>query len=198
MTVCLIRHGRTYYNDERRYQGRRDVPLSERGRRELMPAPIQADRVYVSPLSRARESATILFPGARQIEVAGFTEFDFGVFEGRTSLEMADDTDYRAWVEGGCEGRCPGGEDLSAFRARTCDSFLTLLHDALSRGEERLVIVAHSGTLRAILERFAEPGKGYFDWNPPCGCGYALAWDGDARRLRLAESIRCVKESREC
>ena len=196
MTVYLIRHGRTAYNDQKRYQGQADIPLSELGRRQLMPAPFAADTVYVSPLSRARESAAILFPGALQITVEGFTEFAFGAFEGRSYLDMAEDAAYRAWVDGGCEGRCPGGESLAEFRARTCDAFLTLLQDALARGDERLVIVAHSGTLRAILERFALPERGYFAWNPPCGCGYALAFDGE--KLRLSESIRCVKEGPTC
>ena len=196
MKVYLIRHGRTVYNEQKRYQGQADIPLSDPGRRELMPAPFSAETVYGSPLSRARESAAILFPHARQIAVEGFTEFAFGDFEGRSYLEMADDAAYRAWVDGGCEGRCPGGESLAEFRARTCDAFLRLLQDALARGDERLVIVAHSGTLRAILERFALPEQGYFAWNPPCGCGYALAFDGE--KLRLFENIRFVKEGPAC
>ncbi len=196
MTVYLIRHGRTAYNDRKRYQGQADIPLSDPGRRALLPAPFAANTVYVSPLSRARESAAILFPHARQIAVGGFTEFDFGAFEGRSYLDMAEDAAYRTWVDGGCEGRCPGGESLAEFRARTCDSFLRLLRDALARGEERLVIVAHSGTLRAILERYALPERGYFAWDPPCGCGFALAFDG--QKLRLLENIRCVKEGPEC
>ena len=196
MMVYLIRHGRTAYNDQKRYQGQADIPLSDPGRRALLPAPFSAETVYVSPLSRARESAAILFPHARQIAVEGFTEFAFGDFEGRSYLEMAEDAAYRAWVDGGCEGRCPGGESLAEFRARTCDAFLRLLRDALARGEERLVIVAHSGTLRAILERYALPERGYFAWDPPCGCGFALTWDGE--KLRLLENIRCVKEGPAC
>ena len=31
MTIWLLRHGRTHYNDQRRYQGRLDIPLNENG-----------------------------------------------------------------------------------------------------------------------------------------------------------------------
>ena len=57
MKIWLLRHGRTADNDRRRYQGRRDVPLSEAGAAELCRADFSPEKVYVSPLSRARETA---------------------------------------------------------------------------------------------------------------------------------------------
>ena len=35
MLIYLLRHGLTEYNAQKRYQGQRDIPLSEEGRREL-------------------------------------------------------------------------------------------------------------------------------------------------------------------
>jgi len=187
--VLLYRHGRTAWNDQGRYQGRTDVPLSPQGMEELAPAPFSVQRVYVSPLTRARQTAARFFPGAELIPVPGFTEFDFGTFEGRTWREMESDPDYRAWVEGGCEGRCPGGEDLPGFRARTLAAFLPLM-----KGED-LTVVAHSGTLMAILEAFALPERRYFDWLTPCGGGYEL--DGslwrEKRKLTLVRTLGGVE-----
>ena len=110
MRVYLLRHGRTAYNDAQRYQGLRDIPLSQMGEEELRPAEEAPETVYVSPLSRARRTAELLFPHARQVPVEGFREMDFGAFEGRNYKEMEHDAAYRAWVEGGCEGTCPGGD----------------------------------------------------------------------------------------
>ena len=57
MRVYLLRHGRTAYNDEQRYQGLRDIPLSQSGEAELRPAEEAPETVYVSPLWRARRTA---------------------------------------------------------------------------------------------------------------------------------------------
>ena len=84
MLIYLLRHGATSYNADGRYQGRTAVPLSAEGRAALAPADFSPESVYVSPLSRAAETAAILFPGAAQIPVPALTEMDFGVFEGRT------------------------------------------------------------------------------------------------------------------
>ena len=149
MLIYLIRHGATRYNEEHRYQGITDVPLSPAGRTALKRADFCPETVYVSPLSRARETAAILFPGAKQIVIPDFREMDFGIFEGRTAAEMERDPACRAWVEGGCTGRCPGGESLAEFSGRVWAAFTKLLEVRT----ERLVIVAHGGVQMAILDR---------------------------------------------
>ena len=170
MLTYLIRHGETAWNRERRYQGRTDIPLSDRGRALLGRADFSPERVYVSPLRRAMETAAVLFPEAEQITVPDFREMDFGAFEGRTADEMAADPAYRSWVEGGCTGRCPGGESLAEFSGRVWVAFVKLLETE----PERLVIVAHGGVQMAILERYARPHRDYFDWHASCGGGFVL------------------------
>lgn len=170
MLIYLLRHGETTWNRERRYQGLTDIPLSDRGRALLRRADFSPERVYVSPLIRARETAAILFPEAEQVTVPDFQEMDFGAFEGRTAGEMADDPAYRAWVAGGCKGRCPGGETLAEFSDRVWAAFAKLLETE----QERLVIVAHGGVQMAILERYAKPHRDYFGWAAPCGGGFVL------------------------
>lgn len=196
MLIYLLRHGATSYNAEGRYQGRTAVPLSAEGRAALAPADFSPESVYVSPLSRAAETAAILFPGAAQIPVPALTEMDFGVFEGRTWREMECNSNYRAWVEGGCTGPCPGGESRGEFSDRVCGAFAQLVDQELASGAERLVIVAHSGTQMAALERFALPPRGYFDWKSPCGGGFLLdaaPWR-DHRRLELIKEVRFTRD----
>ena len=68
-TLYLMRHGATVGNEEKRYKGSIDIPMSEYGVEQIKRATefIQAtlhgsllSAVYTSPLSRALKSAEIL------------------------------------------------------------------------------------------------------------------------------------------
>lgn len=69
VTLYCVRHGQTDWNAQSRYQGQRDVPLNEAGRkqalrngralRELLPEIAEVDYVS-SPLGRARETMHIV------------------------------------------------------------------------------------------------------------------------------------------
>lgn len=202
MKIYLLRHGKTAYNAEHRYQGHRDIPLSVEGEAELIRADLDPAVVYVSPLRRARRTAERLFPDAGQSVVEAFIEMDFGAFEGRNYLEMEDDRDYRAWVDGGCNGRCPGGEDRPEFCRRVCAAFVPLVEQTVGQGLPELVIVAHGGVLMTLMEQFALPERGYFDWEAPNGGGYVLVWEAglwqSSRKLRLLESVQYTKGGISC
>ncbi len=189
MRVWLIRHGMTRLGAEKRYQGALDDGLSESGRTALKQADIEAARVYVSPLLRARETASILFPAAEQIVVPDLREMDFGIFEGRGWWEMEHDADYRAWVDGGCSGRCPGGESRAEYTARVCAAVEKLLQTE----EDELVIVAHGGTQMAALDRWGDPARDYWQWQRPCGCGWLLEYDRERDRMKLVEEVDFLK-----
>lgn len=177
--VLFIRHASTAGNEEKRYIGKTDEPLSVRGIREAQAAGGSRDRlsVYVSPLSRTLQTARILFPNARLIPVAQLREMDFGAFEGKNAGEMESDLSYRQWVDGGCLGRCPGGESRQEFAARVQAAFEKLLTPYLSfcsRAEEEpgsgsplrqetAVFVLHGGSVMAILEKFARPRMSFYE-----------------------------------
>ena len=187
MQIWLIRHGMTELGAQGRYQGRTDTGLSEKGRSELRQADPAPARVYVSPALRARETAQILFPGAEQIPVEDLWEMDFGAFEGRHWKEMENDAAYRSWVDGGCIGRCPGGEDRASFSARVCGAFARILAGEQSRDDGNdIFIVAHGGTQMAVLEKWGLPPKDYFQWQTPCGRGWIL------RTADLREGLQVV------
>ena len=149
------------------------MPLSAQGRR-LRPAGVELPAVYVSPLTRAAESAALLFPRARLVPVEGLQEMHFGAFEGRSAQEMEDDPAYRAWVEGDCLGRCPGGESRAEFSDRCCAAFSRLVDEELRKGSPCMAVVAHGGTQMAVLERFGAPARAYYAWCAPNGGGYVL------------------------
>ena len=67
MLIYLLRHGLTAYNAEKRYQGQRDIPLCPAGRAQLRQADLRPETVYITPLCRTRQTAEVLFPGARLV-----------------------------------------------------------------------------------------------------------------------------------
>lgn len=189
MKLWLIRHGLTRLGEEKRYQGALDEGLSDRGRAALKQADFMPACVYVSPLRRARETAAILFPASRQIVVPDLREMDFGDFESRGWWEMEQDPAYRAWVDGGCMGRCPGGEDRAEFSVRVCAAMGSLLRT----DEDELVIVAHGGTQMAALEHWGRPAREYYRWQTACGCGWLLDYDREFEEMRVLDEVSFIK-----
>ena len=182
MEILLLRHGRTAGNAERRYIGRTDEPLSPEGSRHarLTGTDETVGHVYVSPLKRALETARIKFPNAELTVVADLREMDFGDFEGSNADELRDDRGYAQWLESNCTLRCPGGEQMDEFTDRVCRAFDAIVRKGLDAGEERLVLVAHGGTLMSVLSRYGRPRREYYEWyTDNCG-GYRLRLDAAA------------------
>ena len=179
LELVILRHGQTPGNAQRRYVGWRDEPLSDEGRRQAQaePAHPEVARVYVSRLRRTRETAAILFPNAEQVVVEGVQEMNFGDFAGRSADEMANDPAYRAWVDGYCTGRCPGGESRDEFTRRVCAAMERFLREAAERGERRVFMVAHGGTMMASLSTFSHDERDYYAWHVDNCKGYRIRVD---------------------
>ena len=179
MELVIIRHGQTPGNAERRYVGVLDQPLSELGREQALAAGVfpTVKRVYVSTLVRTHETAAILFPNAQQVVVEGIQEMDFGVFADRTADEMQDDEEYRAWVDSFCTLPCPGGEARDGFTERVSTSIARMLREAHARGERRVILVAHGGTMMASLDTFGDGSRSYYEWNVGNCEGHLIAVD---------------------
>lgn len=185
MRALLIRHGLTRGNLERRYIGcRTDEALCPEGMAALagVAAP-PVSGVFVSPMLRCVQTAALLYPGVEPIVVEDFRECDFGAFEGRSAAELAGDAAYQAWIDSGGELPFPGGESRRQFAERCARAYAALAEEA--RGDVALVV--HGGTIMAVMERFARPAGGYFDFMAPCGGGFVLEADGRYERLRWGE-----------
>ncbi len=202
MKIYLLRHGVTEYNTQKRYQGQRDIPLSTKGRAMLRRADFDPEVVYVSPLTRARQTAKILFPEARQVVVPDLREMNFGTFEGRNYIEMEQDPDYLAWVASNCESTCPDGERKEDFSARVCTAFARLVDQAFAEGKDQLVILAHGGTQMASMERYALPRKTYHEWCGPNAGGFVLEGDADTwqkeHHLQCLGTVQYTRPEAEC
>lgn len=164
MLVTLIRHGQIQANIDRRYVGRTDQPLTEVGKRQAAEADVPAaDRIFASPLSRCRETASIMFPGQRVQIVDDLKEMDFGIFENRSADEMADFAPYREWVDGMCLGPVPEGESMGEFSKRCTRTFEEIVRGC--EDDEHIAFVIHGGTIMSIMGAYNDEGREYFEFH---------------------------------
>lgn len=189
MLIWLLRHGLTELGAQKRYQGRLDTPLSPEGQDALQKAPFRPGKLYASPLLRAKETAEILFPEMEPVLIPELREMDFGEFEGKNWQELSYSAAYRAWVDGSCLGRCPGGEDKAGYCGRVCGAFEDLVRVCLEHNIASIAVVAHGGTQMAVLERWGTGDRSYWQWQRPCGCGWLLDTESWPQRLRIREEV---------
>jgi probable phosphoglycerate mutase len=163
----LIRHGETVWNAERRFTTHSDVPLSEVGLEQVAAAAdalaaTAIDRIYSSPLQRARVTAEMI--ASRQAIAAEvtvddrLTEIDAGPFDGMTEDElrsgpMADD--YARWHTDTDPAFHEGAESFDAALARAA-AFL----DEHAGETGTTLVVSHGSLTRLIV-------SSYFLGGPP-------------------------------
>jgi broad specificity phosphatase PhoE len=155
--IRLARHGETDDNLEPlRFQGFRDTPLNDTGRRQAheLAERVAGDRIaslWSSDLSRARETAEIV--GARiGLEPAldgRLREGCRGRWEGDLMVDVkrAEPELYAAWRRGGAHFRFPEGESLLEQQQRVTEA-LGEIHDA---GPLPALVVCHGGSIRVML-----------------------------------------------
>lgn len=104
-------------------------------------------RVLCSPLRRARATAALL---GSDVELDDrLVERDFGSWEGRPSRECIADLDpvHLADIAGWLAAPIPGAESVASVMERVG----RLWAECASSGDDPLWVVAHAGTLRALL-----------------------------------------------
>lgn len=176
--IWLVRHGATQGNLERRYIGRTDEPLCPLGEaqilrlRETLP---QVDHLFVSPMTRTRQSAALIWPHRAWTEELLLRELDFGMFEGETAQTLEDNPHYAQWLDTMCTGPIPQGEEVSAFKKRCVEGFLRCM-EQVSPGQT-CAFVVHGGVIMAILEALARPQQDYYSYHLPNGGVYCCEWE---------------------
>ncbi len=152
VAVALLRHGRTAWNATRRFQGRSDVPLDPEGMAQVERlAPRlrgRFDRVYCSPLQRARQTAHPIDPEAVCVE--DLAEIDMGELEGRPALEVMESHPafLAAWGFDPTSIPMPGGgETMRAVQRRGVDAVLRL---SRAHPGGRILLVTHQMVIAAI------------------------------------------------
>jgi probable phosphoglycerate mutase len=151
MTFAFIRHGQTEWNRQLRLQGSSDIPLNDTGRSQARDAVAVLastawDAVVSSPLSRARETASIIADGLG-IELGPsyqeLVERDYGDAEGATEEMITERWPDRQY---------PGLESLDSVVGRGLASIERIADDY---GEANVVIVCHGTIIRYTLQMLA-------------------------------------------
>lgn len=182
MIIWLLRHGKTKGNEEGRYIGATDEGLSPAGKEELLTGLLKGgypepDLLFVSPMKRCRETASCLFPKKPYILTEDFREISFGEFENKNCRELSHNPAYQAWIDSGGSLAFPGGEPLCEFKKRSAAAFLNAAGEAGKRKAAVMGVIAHGGTIMAVMEAFEGSGKDFYSWQTENGGGYVCNWE---------------------
>ena len=199
---CLVRHGETDWNGERRIQGQIDIDLNRAGRAQAH-AVAEGLRgqafaaIYSSDLLRAWHTAQITVAG-RQVAVSPaptLRERHFGVLQGVTSLEASE---RHPEVHRHHQARTPDydyetGESLIVFAARVMAGLEVLAarhagHSVLAFTHGGVLDVVHRAATGRALDAprdFALPNAA-LNWVERDNAGWRLVSWADCRHLQRA------------
>jgi probable phosphoglycerate mutase len=158
--VVLVRHGETEWTLSGRHTGRTDIPLTDRGREEARALAAElAGRpfalVLTSPLARAAETCLLAGLGGHARERDELMEWDYGAYEGRTTLDIRrEHRGWTLWNDG-----VPEGETAAEVAARV-DRVIVELRST----DGDAAVFAHGHLLRVLAARWLglEPAAGRF------------------------------------
>jgi probable phosphoglycerate mutase len=100
--LWLIRHGETEWSLSGAHTSRTDISLTDHGRAraEELKAFLKGKTfaaVFTSPMQRARETCRIAGYGDLAVIDEGLREWDYGIFEGKTTKEIRAESGNPAW-----------------------------------------------------------------------------------------------------
>lgn len=151
--VCILRHGETDWNAEKRIQGQIDVSLNAAGRAQAAAtaaglAGQRFDALYSSDLARTWQTAQPVAAalGLRPHAAPGLRERHYGRMQGLTSDEARQRFPalFAAHAGRDLHHDLDGGETLTRFAARIAD---TLAELAAAHAGRTLLLVSHGGVL---------------------------------------------------
>ncbi len=176
--LIVLRHGENVWNARNVVVGRTDIPLNEKGFLQAEEAAeklreIRIDRVFVSPLTRTRQTAEVILsgrdPGEGEIPVIieeRLIEQNFGEYE-----EIArDDPRYQA-AKRKYFCRLPGGESFMDLAGRL---YPFLEEIKKNYAGETVLLVTHGGTGRVICNYFRDMDNEEFVRFHMENCGYEI------------------------
>ncbi len=144
--LWLIRHGETEWSAAKRHTGRTDIPLTPMGERQATElsqtlAGRRFSLVLCSPLRRARQTCERAGYGAVATLADGLLEWDYGVYEGRTTEEMRrEDPGWSIWSTS-----VPKGESLEQVGRRAQGVI-----DQTLKAKGDVILFAHAHILRIL------------------------------------------------
>jgi len=195
--LLLVRHGHVDGIDPPRFRGRRDVPLSEQGRRQAravaacIGAEWQPGAIYTSPLARCVQTAAEIGSACSLAPLAlpDLTDLDYGAWEWKTHAEVRAESPelYERWFAAPQLVRFPQGESVQDLIARVAN----VLRLVLARhATDTVVLVGHDSGIRALLlQLLDQPICAYWHLAPqPASLSEAEIGAGKVQVLSLNET----------
>jgi probable phosphoglycerate mutase len=155
-TLLLVRHGETPLSAEKRFSGRGDAELTDRGVAQAgaIAARLAAGEIAAvvsSPLRRSLQTAQVIADGLG-VDVTvddGLVETDFGEWEGFTFAEVRErwPVQMQAWLDDP-KVAPPGGESFTRTFERVAAARERLVH---SYGGRRVAVVSHVTPIKAMV-----------------------------------------------
>ena len=207
--VYVIRHGMTYGNSLSRYIGVTDEPLMEGEADRLLALaeryrqagliPEKANALWVSPLTRCRQTAAVFYPDAVQHCTEDLRECHFGKFENKNYRELDGDPDYQAWIDSNATLPFPGGESVEGFTARTVNGFRQAAGEALQAGMTEILLFVHGGSIMSLLSACSESDRQYYEWHVQNAEGYRAMLDVqaflDGEQICLHDPVKIAEQA---
>ena len=144
--LWLIRHGETEWSAAKRHTGRTDIPLTPMGEHQAAElsqalAGRRFSLVLCSPLRRARQTCELAGYGAVATLADDLLEWDYGIYEGRTTEEMRqEDPGWSIWSTS-----VPKGESLEQVGRRAQGVI-----DQALQAKGDVILFAHAHILRIL------------------------------------------------
>ncbi len=199
--LILIRHGKTYWNDERRYQGHTNIELNHEGIRQALNLQrrlkdVKLDAVYSSDLSRAYKTAEIIAePHGLRVQIApGLREINFGEWEGLTYTELLRNYPHelKLWQENPQELRLPQGETFSQVRDRAVAEVQSIMNKYPGG---TIAFVSHGGTIATLIcGLLKQPLKNMWQYKQQNTAVNILIKNGDSYELELFNDVTHLNE----
>lgn len=174
MDIYFIRHGMTNENKQHVYYGKKDTGLSKEGREQIAVlkewvSEQSFDRIYVSPLPRAVETAELLLPGRSYVLEPRLEERNFGIFEQKTYAQIVEQYPEEAdsWEQDWIHYQIPMGESFAEVQSRV-DHFANELR---KKSYDKVLIVSHKGTMIQLITALLElPKETFWKFSFEQGC----------------------------
>jgi broad specificity phosphatase PhoE len=151
--LWLVRHGETEWSLSGAHTSRTDIPLTAHGRkraeelRDYLKG-TNFDAVFESPMQRAKETCAIAGFGDRAVVENGLKEWDYGVYEGKTTKEIQGEIPgWSVW-----KNEIVGGEAVEHVGERADGVIARALAAATTGG--KVALFAHAHILRILAARW--------------------------------------------
>src|SRR5438105_4980119 len=154
MLLYLCRHAQTASSAVDSFNGRRELLLTQEGRKQATRLgarlrSVSFEAVFRSPLARTSETAALVAPALDALALEGLTEIDYGGWEGLSPAQARtlDPARYDAWEEDPTRTAPPAGETA----ARVAERAVAAIEEISRRfAEGRVLAVSHKATLRIL------------------------------------------------